>query len=90
MHLWFYVWFFLILKIPAAYLAYVIWWAVKDPPEAQTGESGAGEAGEDPGGGPGRRPLPGRGRGRRDHGPHGVPSRRPVGTAYARRREEAQ
>jgi hypothetical protein len=88
-HLWFYVWFFLILKIPAAYLAYVIWWAVKDPPEAQGGEAAAGGADEDQGGGPGWRRAPGRRRGRRDRGPHGVPARRPVG-AVARRHEETR
>ena len=30
--LWFTIFFLVILKIPAAYLGYVIWWAVKDPP----------------------------------------------------------
>jgi hypothetical protein len=31
--MWLTIWFMVILKIPIAYLAYVIWWAVKDPPE---------------------------------------------------------
>ena len=30
--LWLTIWFTVILKIPAVYLAYVIWWSVKDPP----------------------------------------------------------
>ena len=34
--LWFTIFFLVILKIPAAYLGYVIWWAVKDPPEPGT------------------------------------------------------
>lgn len=31
--MWLTIWFMVILKIPIAYLAFVIWWAVKDPPE---------------------------------------------------------
>lgn len=31
--MWLTIWFMVILKIPIAYLVYVIWWAVKDPPE---------------------------------------------------------
>jgi hypothetical protein len=79
--LWFTIWFLVILKIPAVYLGYVIWWAVKDPPEPSTGPSQgwAGPSIDDGGvGGPGRhrrprKPIPGR-RPR----PHGVPARRPV------------
>ena len=85
--LWLTIWFTVILKIPALYLAYVIWWSVKDPPAAA-----AGSAGEELGGGgvdpPGRRgpraPIPGR-----RPGPHGSPDRRrtrePVLVASARR-----
>ena len=70
--LWFTIWFLVILKIPAVYLAYVIWWAVKDPPTA-VAPAGGGEAdGGDPGWWRDRR--------RRGHpprrGPHGAPSRR--------------
>jgi hypothetical protein len=36
--LWTTVWFLLVLKLPVAYLAWVIWWAVKDPPEPRPGE----------------------------------------------------
>jgi hypothetical protein len=78
--LWFTIWFLVILKIPAAYLAYVIWWAVKDPPAPAGGPSLGGAATGDGGGvgGPGlrrqaRRPIPGR-----RPGPHGSPLRRPV------------
>ena len=35
--LWFTIFFLVILKIPAAYLGYVIWWAVKDPPVSRRG-----------------------------------------------------
>ena len=79
--LWFSIWFLVILKIPIAYLGYVIWWAVKDPPEPSSGpefsaaENGDGNGGV--GGGARRRaphkPIPGR-----RPGPHGVPVRRPV------------
>jgi hypothetical protein len=40
--LWLAIWMTVILKIPALYLAYVLWWAVKDPPEAETGSAGDG------------------------------------------------
>lgn len=84
--LWFTLIFLVALKIPIIYLCYVIWWAVKDPPQPGEGYAGAGsEAGS---GGPesgsswwGRRL---RGRSRR-HGPHGSPPRRPQ-TAFARGR----
>jgi hypothetical protein len=77
---WFTVWFMVILKIPIVYLAYVIWWAMKDPPEAA---AGSGEAGGSPGWSP--RPAAGRDRvaGRR-RGPHGSPARRPARPAHAR------
>jgi hypothetical protein len=39
---WLAIWMSVMLKIPAVYLAYVIWWAVKDPPEAAAGEAGEG------------------------------------------------
>jgi hypothetical protein len=86
--LWFSIWFLVILKIPAAYLAYVIWWAVKDPPAPSSGPAlGGAESGNGGGGTPGparlrlpRRPFPGR-RG----GPHGRPARRPV-PAHVRER----
>ena len=83
--LWLALWFTVILKIPALYLAYLIWWAVKDPPAAA-----AGNAAESLGGGglepPWRRPrapIPGR-----RPGPHGSPDRRraPVLARAARAR----
>lgn len=78
--LWFTIFFLVILKIPAAYLGYVIWWAVKDPPEPGTGPGYARGVREDSGGGGSplrplreRKPIPGR-----RPGPHGSPARRPV------------
>jgi hypothetical protein len=87
--LWFTIWFLVILKIPIAYLGYVIWWAVKDPPAPETGP-GRGWAGNvgDGGGGvesAGRRRLPPRPIPGRRPGPHGVPARRPV-PSHARER----
>jgi len=77
--LWFTIFFLVILKIPAAYLGYVIWWAVKDPPEPGTdlAYDRLPPDGED-GGSPVRRPPTGRRwvPGRRP-GPHGSPERRP-------------
>ena len=77
--LWFTIWFLVILKIPIAYLAYVIWWAVKDPPAPAGGPALGGAETSDGGslGGPGlrrrpRNPIPGR-----RPGPHGSPLRRP-------------
>lgn len=80
--LWFSLWFLVILKIPILYLGYVMWWAVKDPPEP--GFGGASKGIEGTGGGPSwegnrRRRVPSRQR-----GPHGSPVRRPARTAYAR------
>jgi hypothetical protein len=78
--LWFTIFFLVILKIPAAYLGYVIWWAVKDPPEAGMDPAHdriSPAAPED--GGAGWRPPSGRSSipGRRP-GPHGSPLRRPA------------
>ncbi len=86
--LWFSIWFLVILKIPIAYLGYVIWWAVKDPPEPSTGLGySPGQSGGGGGGQPTRprrllqrRPVPGR-----RPGPHGAPLRRPA-PAHAERR----
>ena len=75
--LWYTIWFLIILKIPALYLAYVIWWAVKDPPAPASGLGGGRPGGSDEGPSPRRpaahRPIPGR-----RPGPHGTPDRRPV------------
>jgi hypothetical protein len=78
---WFTIWFLVILKIPVAYLAYVIWWAVKDPPAPSTGPGFGQSTSDDDGGGvggPGRRRLPRRPVPGRRPGPHGSPRRRPV------------
>jgi hypothetical protein len=75
--LWFTIWFLVILKIPALYLAYILWWAVKDPPAPASGPSaeelGGGGRGPGPRLRPRRRPLPSR-----RPGPHGSPLRRPA------------
>jgi hypothetical protein len=77
--LWFTIWFLVILKIPALYLAYILWWAVKDPPAPASGPAAGELGGGDRGPGPGprlrqrRRPLPSR-----RPGPHGSPLRRPA------------
>jgi hypothetical protein len=72
---WLTIWFMVILKIPAIYLAYVIWWAVKDPPGPETGAAGDGFGG---GIGPPWRPPTRRSAPGRQPGPHGAPVRRPV------------
>jgi hypothetical protein len=73
--LWLTIWFMVILKIPAIYLAYVIWWAVKDPPAPDTGAAGDGFGG---GIGPSRRPPTRKPAPGRHPRPHGAPVRRPV------------
>jgi hypothetical protein len=85
--LWLTIWMTVILKIPVLYLAYVIWWAVKDPPPAAaegTGENLGGGGLEPPRRRGPRAPVPGR-----RPGPHGSPERRrsrePVLVASARR-----
>jgi hypothetical protein len=79
--LWFTLWFAIALKLPALYLAYVIWWSVKDPPAAAPGSAHGGVDGEDAG----PRRIGPRGPAhdsrRRPHGPHGSPERRPRRTA---------
>ena len=81
--LWFTLWFMVILKIPVLYLAWVIWWAVKDPPDSASGETGDTEGGFDDG--PGGRPHWRRSRIRRSgRGPHGSPARRPARAGLAR------
>jgi hypothetical protein len=86
---WTTVWFLLILKIPIAYLAYVIWWAVKDPPEPRPGEHARVPApldGLDPTRSRRSRFLPRP----RHRGPHGSPLRRPARRALARTRERVR
>ena len=72
---WITIWFMVILKIPLLYMCWVIWWAVKDPPDAAELEPAIDEL-EDGGGGSDWRRSPGRGRrGRHRGGPHGAPAR---------------
>jgi hypothetical protein len=84
--LWLTIWFMVILKIPAIYLAYVIWWSVKDPPAAASGATGEGLGGggiEPPRRRGPRAPIAGR-----RPGPHGTSDRRrrePVPAVRARR-----
>jgi len=80
---WTAIWFLVVLKLPVLYLAWVIWWAVKDPPDSDLELGGAGELGDDGGDGGwlrGRR----RSRLRPRTGPHGGPVRRPVRPRVAR------
>jgi hypothetical protein len=73
--MWLTIWFMVILKIPIAYLAYVIWWAVKDPPEPRPEIAVAVRAPDDDV--PGRpRPYGGRRRPDSTRGPHGRAMRR--------------
>jgi hypothetical protein len=72
--LWFTLWFAIALKVPALYLAYVIWWSVKDPPGAAPGNTQESVDGGDAG--PGRHGPRPPARDRR-RGPHGSPERRP-------------
>jgi hypothetical protein len=80
--LWFTLWFAVALKIPALYLAYVIWWSVKDPPATSFGNA-EGTGGADAGPGPRGPRAPVRSR---RHGPHGSPERRPRRVAPVRAR----
>jgi hypothetical protein len=79
---WYALWFLVILKIPVLYLMWVIWWAVKDPPDGQTGELAEG-GGED--GGLGHPPDGRRRPSNRSHrGPDRRPAPRPVRPRTAR------
>ena len=85
--LWFTIIFLVLLKIPIAYLCYIVWWAVKDPPQpGEAGEEGLvrpGSGGPDSGSSWWKRPV----RGRRPRpGPHGSPARRPQTALVARSR----
>ena len=84
--LWFTIWFMVILKIPVLYLAYVIWWAVKDPPQEASDAlvDVDGEPGE--GGGSSRLHRARRRRPGPRRGPHGSPLRKPAHGALARAR----
>ena len=82
---WYTVWFLVILKIPVLYLAWVIWWAVKDPPDGFADSAGdAGRTGgADSAAAAARRSQPHR-------GPDRKPARRSARTAPARTRRCAR
>ena len=65
---WGIVWLALFLKIPIIALLYLVWWAIKDPPEPVVVDEGGGSPDRDP------RPHP-RDRPPRSprRGPHGPP-----------------
>ncbi len=71
---WITIWFMVILKIPLLYMCWVIWWAVKDPPDAVGFEPVLDEREGDDGSGWRRGPERDR-RGSRRGGPHGAPAR---------------
>ena len=72
--LWITIWFMVILKIPLLYMCWVIWWAVKDPPDAAGSEPAFDE--REGGGGPEwRRGVDRDRRSSRRGGPHGAPPR---------------
>jgi hypothetical protein len=65
---WGIVWLALFLKIPIVALLYLVWWAIKDPPEPALAEGGGGSPDRDPRPHPrDRPPRPPR------RGPHGPP-----------------
>jgi hypothetical protein len=65
---WGIIWLAIALKVPILALLYLVWWAIKDPPEVVVDEGEGGSPDRDP------RPHP---RGRPPHpprrGPHGPP-----------------
>lgn len=70
--MWDFIFLMFVMKIPIAYLCWVVWWAIKAEPRPH---EGAAQLAHDPDGGPGwtRRPHGSRPRRR---GPHGSPARR--------------
>lgn len=80
---WITIWFMVILKIPLLYMCWVIWWAVKDPPDTAGAEPTLDEL--EGGGGSGWRWTPDRGRRGRRGGPHGAPARGRAGSRKGHR-----
>jgi hypothetical protein len=66
---WGLIWLMLVLKIPVAALLWIVWWAVHQVEEPDTGADGDGGTKVSP---HGHRPLPPRPPRRR--GPHGDPA----------------
>ena len=85
--LWELVFLMVILKIPIAYLCYVVWYAIKSEPRPEEGAAVVVRTGPDDGPGPRRRRF-----GARSPRPHGGPTRsyprRPQPNLARARREE--
>ncbi|MDX6684825.1 MAG: hypothetical protein QOF26_2493 [Baekduia sp.] len=82
---WGLIWLMLVLKIPVAALLWIVWWAVHQEEEPETGADGDGGTKVRPHGHRPRPPRPPRSR-----GPHGVPmpaAPRRVRTTIVRSRE---
>jgi hypothetical protein len=45
---WAVFWLAVVLKLPIAALLYLVWWAIKDPPQAEAGEEDGGSRVDDP------------------------------------------
>jgi hypothetical protein len=66
---WAIFWIAVVMKIPLAMLLWIVWWAIKDPPLAETSEDEGGGHDRDPRPHPrGRPPRPPR------RGPHRAPT----------------
>ncbi len=72
--------FLVLLKIPVAYVCYVVWWAVRDPPSPGAGYPGGEDDPDASGHGPGDWWWRTRRRAPRGSGPRGSPARRPAAT----------
>jgi hypothetical protein len=78
---WGFVWLMFIIKIPLVSLLYLVWWAIREEPEAAI-DPGDGEGGQRRDRGPRiRPPQPPR------RGPHGDPMPRPPERVRSTRRE---
>ena len=78
------LWLALALKVPIVALLYLVWWAVKDPPEAMVDDEGGSP---DRDSGPHPRDRPPRPPRRGPHGDPAVPSPPRVRTVSAKARE---
>lgn len=67
MQLWGFIWLMVVLKIPIAMLLYLVWWAIRQSPDAEA-DPGEGGMGDRHGGPPAKPRWP------RRRGPHGEPT----------------